>query len=73
MHQKQPAKPLSTKAIKAMKPNSKDRSDTGENTGLRVFVAQQALRHFSTIREAQLPKGTLIWSDISQLNDVVQA
>lgn len=56
-----------------MKPNSKDSSDTGENTGLRVFVAQQALRHFSTVIEAQLPKGTLVWSDISQLNDVVQA
>lgn len=37
-----------------MKPNNKDRSDTGENIGSRVFVAQQALRHFSTVREAQL-------------------
>ncbi len=64
MHQKQPEKPLSTKAIKAMKPNSKDSSDTGENTGFRVFVAQQVLRHFSTVIVAQLPKGILVWSDI---------
>lgn len=46
MSQKQPAKPLSTKAIEAMKPNSKDRSDTGENTGLRVFCGATGIKTF---------------------------
>ncbi|MBQ0213910.1 hypothetical protein KAH51_10610 [Proteus vulgaris] len=38
-----------------MKPNSKDRSDTGENTGLRVFYgAKWALKYFSAVIVAQL-------------------
>ncbi|WP_283126381.1 Arm DNA-binding domain-containing protein [Providencia stuartii] len=46
MSQKQPTKPLSTKAIEAMEPNSKDRSDTGENTGLRVFCGATGIKTF---------------------------
>ena len=37
-----------------MKPNSKVRADTSENTGYVYFMAQQALRHFSTVIVAQL-------------------
>lgn len=44
--QKLPAKPLSTKAIEAMKPNSKDRFDAGENTGLRVFCGATGIKTF---------------------------
>lgn len=46
MSQKQPAKPLSTKAIEAMKPASRDSSDTGENTGLRVFCGATGIKTF---------------------------
>ncbi|MFT6905692.1 MAG: integrase [Oleiphilaceae bacterium] len=39
-------KPLSTLAIKAMKPGSKDLSDTGENTGLRVSCGTTGTKAF---------------------------
>lgn len=46
MSQKQPAKPLSTKAIEAMKPNCHVRTDTGENTGLRVSCGATGIKTF---------------------------
>lgn len=46
MSQNPPAKPLSTKAIEAMKPKCKDRSDTGENIGLRVFCGATGIKTF---------------------------
>ena len=39
-------KPLSARAIEAMRPGEKDRSDTGENTGLRVSCGSTGARTF---------------------------
>ena len=46
MKDKQPAKPLSTKAIEAMKPSDKDKADTGENTGLRITCGATGVKTF---------------------------
>ncbi len=46
MKDKQPAKPLSTKAIEAMKPFDKDKADTGENTGLRITCGTTGVKTF---------------------------
>jgi len=46
MKDKQPAKPLSTKAIEAMKPFDKDKADTGENTGLRITCGVTDVKTF---------------------------
>jgi hypothetical protein len=39
-------KPLSTAAIKAMKPSCKDLSDTGENAGLRISCGATGTKAF---------------------------
>ncbi|MEQ4925092.1 Arm DNA-binding domain-containing protein [Proteus hauseri] len=46
MSQKLPAKSQSTKVIETMKPNRKDRSDTGENTALRLFFGATGIKIF---------------------------
>lgn len=46
MKDKQPAKPLSTRAIEAMKPHDKDKADVGENTGLRVSCGATGVKTF---------------------------
>lgn len=46
MKDKQPAKPLSTKAIEAMKSFDKDKADTGENTGLRITCGATGVKTF---------------------------
>lgn len=46
MSQKTQAKPLSEKAIEAMKPNCNVRTDTGENTGLRVSCGATGIKTF---------------------------
>lgn len=43
---KMPRTPLSTPAIKGMKPASKDLSDTGENAGLRVSCGAKGTKSF---------------------------
>jgi len=39
-------KPLSAKAIETMKPGDKIKSDTGENTGLRVKCSTSGAKSF---------------------------
>ena len=46
MSQKTQYKPLSEKGIEAMKPNCDVRTDTGENTGLRVFCSATGIKTF---------------------------
>lgn len=46
MKDKQPAKPLSTKAIEAMKPHDKDKADAAENRGLRVVCGIIGVKTF---------------------------
>ncbi|ECC4148253.1 tyrosine-type recombinase/integrase [Salmonella enterica] len=46
MKDKLPAKPLSTKAIEAMKPHDKDKADIGENAGLRVTCGATGVKTF---------------------------
>lgn len=46
MNDKQPAKPLSTKTIEAMKPHDKTKADIGENTGLRVSCGATGVKTF---------------------------
>ncbi|MGJ3354621.1 Arm DNA-binding domain-containing protein [Providencia sp. Je.9.19] len=46
MNPKTQSKPLSAKGIEAMKPNCDVRTDTGENTGLRVFCGATGIKTF---------------------------
>lgn len=46
MTEKQANKPLSTKAIEAMKPGDKDKADTGENRALRLTCGATGVKTF---------------------------
>jgi hypothetical protein len=43
---KQAGRPLSARAVDAMRPGDADRSDTGENIGLRVSCGSTGVRTF---------------------------
>jgi hypothetical protein len=49
---KQEAKPLLFKTIETMKPDDKDKADSGENRGLRVSCGATGVKYFSTVTRA---------------------